>query len=94
MDVDRPLANRTTARHGNVGFTKTGQQRTQHQNRCAHGLNQLIRGIKILNRTGVDLNIEVLINHQRYAHATEQFHGRGHVMQMGHITDGDRFLRQ
>jgi hypothetical protein len=73
-----------------LGAPVTGHQRAQHQDRGAHGLDQLIGREAFADRSGVDLLAHVLIDGDRHPHARQQLDHRCDVVQMRHVADRDR----
>ena len=54
MQVDGAVADGATARQGNAGEPTAGYQRTQHQGRCAHGLDDFVLGGRIGEHAATD----------------------------------------
>ena len=47
VQVHRACANGTAARHGNTGFAKSCEQRTENQYGSTHGLDEIIGSFRI-----------------------------------------------
>ena len=94
VDVDRTRADRAAARQRHVGAAEARQQRTQHQDRRAHGLHQLIGREIFLDGRCVDLDAHFLIDGHRDAHAPEQFDHGGDVLQVRDVRHRHRAVRQ
>ena len=54
VHVDRPRPDRAPAGQGNTGATAAGSQRSQHEARCPHGLDQFVWGNRIEVAVGPD----------------------------------------
>ncbi|KAG1433795.1 hypothetical protein G6F57_021917 [Rhizopus arrhizus] len=52
--VDRARTDRAAARQRHFRSAEAGQQRAQHQDRGAHGLDQLVRRHMLVHRTRID----------------------------------------
>ena len=94
MDVHGSRADGAAARQGDVGASETRDQRAEHQDRGAHGLHQLIGCKAFLDRRAVDLDPHPLVDGHCGAHAPEQLHRGGDVLQMRHVGDDDRVVGQ
>ena len=70
------------------------EQGSQHQNRCAHGLHELVGREIFLDGRCIDLDAHFFIDGHRDAHAPEQLDHGGDVLQMRHVRDGHRPVRQ
>ena len=70
------------------------QQRTQHQNRRAHGLHQLIRREILLDGRGIDFDAHLFVDGHRNAHAPQQLDHGGDVLQMRHVRHRHRTVGQ
>ena len=94
VNIDRTRADRAAAGQRHVRRAEARQQRTQHQNRCAHGLHELVRREIFLDGRGIDFDAHLFIDGHRHAHASEQLdHGRD-ILQMRHIRHRHRTVRQ
>ena len=69
MDVHRPRADGAAAGQRHIGLAEARQQRSQHQDRRAHGLHQLVRRETFARGGGVDLDLHLLVDGDRDAHA-------------------------
>ncbi|CFN67231.1 Uncharacterised protein [Bordetella pertussis] len=88
--VDRPLADRAAARQADAGLAEAGQQRAQHQDRGAHGLDQLVRRFQVVDLVGLQGDGAVAGAFGAHAHAAQQAQrGRG-VVQLRHIAQHER----
>ena len=94
VQVDRARANGATARQGHFGLTETGDHRAQHQDRGAHGLDQLVRCNQGLDGARVDLDRQLFVDHRLDAHAAEQLDHGGDVVQVRQVAHGDRAVGQ
>ena len=94
VDIHRPRADRAAAGQRHVGAAEARQQRAQHQDRGAHGLDQLVGREILADRARIDLDAHALIDGHRHAHAPEQLDGGGDVLQVRHVADRDRSVGQ
>ena len=94
VQVDWPRADGAAAWQRHFGLTKAGQQWSQYQDRGAHGTHQLVRGLEGLNRARVHLDAHPLVDHQVHAHATQQLHGGGDILQVRDVANDDRLVGQ
>ncbi len=94
MQIDRPRADGAAARQRHFGLTEASQQRPQHQDRGAHGAHQFVRCLETLDRARVHLDIHPLVDHQVHAHAAQQLHGGGDILQVGDVANDDRLVGQ
>ncbi len=94
VDVHRPRADRATAGQRHRGLAEVGHHRPQHQDRGAHGFNQLVGRGELLDGGGVHLHVELVVDHHVHAHAAEQLDQGGHVLQVGQIAHRDRLPGQ
>ena len=94
VNIDRPRSDRAAAGQRDVRRTEAREQGPEHQNRCAHGLHELIGGEIFLDRRGIDLDAHFLVDGHRDAHAPEQLDHGGDVLQMRHVRYGHRPVRQ
>jgi hypothetical protein len=94
VQVDRPRADGAAAGQRDIRPAVTRQHRPQHQDRGTHGPDQFIRGDKIVDGGGIDLDIEFFIHDQFHPETPEQLHGSGDIVQMRHVAHGDRLTRQ
>ena len=99
MLVHRTRADGATARQRDFRGTELGQQRAQHQNGSAHGLDQFVRrdvlvdGARI-NGDATALGQRAFVDADGGAQFTQQLHGGHHVVQMRHIGDLHRRIGQ
>ena len=87
MDVDGTGADGTAARQRHIGLAEPRQQRSEHEDRGAHGLDEVVRRDRLAHGARVDLDVHALIDGHRSAHATEQLDHGGDVLQVRHIAD-------
>ena len=89
--IDRAHADRAPTGQRNAGLTATRQQRSQHQHRGTHGLDQLIRCKRIIQAAGIQLDAEFFVDRNPHAHLCQQRQHRRHVVQMRHVRNTQRF---
>ena len=94
VDVDRSRADRAAAGQGHIGMAEARQQRTQHENRRAHGFHELVGREIFLDRRCVDLDAHLFVDGHRDAHASEQFDHGGDILQVRHVRHRHRAVRQ
>jgi hypothetical protein len=70
------------------------QHRSEHQDRGAHGLDQLVGCGELADRARVDLDAHLFADREVDAHAAQQLDHRGDVVQVRQVADGDRLVRQ
>jgi hypothetical protein len=63
------------------------QKRTEHQDRCAHGLDQLVGRHGFRQARAVDFDAHALGNRHADTHAAQQFDHRRDVVQVRNIAD-------
>ena len=90
VQVHGPRADRAAARQGDVGLTETGDQRTQHENRGAHGLHEFVRRLAAIHSPGIDFDAEPVIDRHFRPHHLQQRQHRRHVLEVRDIADDDR----
>ena len=90
MDVDRAGADGTAARQRHIGLPEARQQRSEHKDRGAHGLDEVVWCDRLTQSVRVDLDIHALIDGHRDAHPTEQLDHGGDILQVRHIADRHR----
>ena len=86
--IDRAGANGATAGQRHAGFTAAGDQRAQHKDRGAHGLDQVIRRQRIVHAAAVEHEAGRAIQRHSDAHLRQQAqHGRDvvQVRQVGQV---------
>ena len=88
MQVDGAGTDGAPPRQGNLRATEAGQQRSEHQDRGSHGLDQLVGGVKILDGLGIHLDAHLFINRKMHPHAAQQPHRGGDVVEMRDVADG------
>ena len=88
VQIDRPRSDSTTTRQRHVGLTESADQRPEHQDRCPHRFDELVRRTAFTDIAAVHFNIEFVINGDHSAHTLQERNNRGYVIQMGHITYG------
>ncbi|MNO64464.1 hypothetical protein D3C76_551920 [compost metagenome] len=94
VQVDRTRTDGATARQRHLSLAEARDHRAEHQDRSAHGFHQLVRCDQGLDAGGIDLDVELLVDHRLHAHATEQFDHGGDVVQVRQVAYGDRSVRQ
>ena len=94
MDIHWPRTDGTATGQRHRGLAEMRHHRTQHQNRGAHGLHQLVGRGKFLDGRGVHFHIEAIIDHHMYPHATEQLDQGSHILQVRQVAHGDRLVGQ
>ena len=94
VDVHRPRTDGAAARQRDIRAAEAGHQRTQHQDRGAHGLHQIVRREALAQGRGIDLDAQPLGDGDADAHAAEQLDGGRHILQMRHVADGHRLVGQ
>ncbi|MCY1293436.1 hypothetical protein D9M70_426950 [compost metagenome] len=94
VQVDRPRTDGAATGQRHLGLAEVRDHRTEHQDRGAHGLHQLIGGDQGLDGAGVDLDAELLVDHRLDAHATEQLDHGGDVVQVRQVAHSDRLVGQ
>ena len=68
IEIHRSCADCAPARQGNVSLTKARNQRAQDENRCPHGLDQLVRRLRPVDITCVYFDALRVINRDLHAH--------------------------
>ena len=81
--IAQPPGNETSAR------AEARKQRTEHDDRSAHGAHELIWRDAFANRRSIDLHTHPVVDRDAHAHAAEQFDHRCNVVQMRDVADGD-----
>jgi hypothetical protein len=69
VDVHRPRADGAAARQRHVRLAETREQRSQHQDGRAHRLDQLVGREALARGRAVDLDLHLLVDGDRDAHA-------------------------
>ena len=87
VQVDRPRADRTTARQGDVSLAKAGHERAEHQDRGAHGLDEFVGRLAVGHRARIGLDVELLVHRDLHTHHLQQREGGCHILEMRHIAD-------
>ena len=86
MEVDRPRPDRAAARQRDPGLPPPRHERTQHQDRCPHGPDQVIRGLAVGDISGMDTDgLPALDLHPE---AAQQFLDRLDVRQIRDVAKG------
>ncbi|MNT30693.1 hypothetical protein D3C72_1665010 [compost metagenome] len=86
--VHRPRADAAAARQGDAGLAEARHQRPQHEDRRAHGLHQLVRGLGRIDVGGGQRG-RGAVNVGPGAHLAQQLEHRARVLQVRHVVDGD-----
>jgi hypothetical protein len=94
VDVDRTGADRAAARKRHVGAPVARHQGTEHQDRGAHGLHQVVGREALAHRRAVDLDAHALVDRDGGAHPAEELDGGGDVLQVRHVRDHHRIVRE
>ena len=92
VNVHRPRADRTAAGQRHVGAAEARYQRPEHQDRCAHGLDQVVGCEAFAHRRGVHLDAHALVDGHGGAHPAEQLDGGSHIVQMRNVADHHRIV--
>ena len=92
VNVHRPRTDGAAARQRYVSAPVARHQGTQHQDRGAHGLHQIVGCEALLDGRSVHLDAHALVDGDGGAHPPEQLDRRGHVLQMRHVSDHHRVL--
>src|SRR5450830_638909 len=94
VQVYRALADGAAAGQGYARLAAARQERPQHQDGGAHGLDQFVGRKRRVQAAGVELQAELLIERHRDAHAAEQIEQGGDVAQMRHVGEPQRRGRE
>src|SRR5450631_411393 len=94
VNIDRAGPDGAPAGQGYVRGPKAREQGAEHQNRCAHGLHELIGSKVFPDRRRIDFNAHFLVDGHPDAHAAEQLDHGGDVVKVWHVGDGHRTVGQ
>ncbi|MCY1538693.1 hypothetical protein D9M68_742460 [compost metagenome] len=86
--VHGALADGAAAGQTDAGFAEARQQRTQHQDRSPHGLDQVVGGFQLVDLVGLQRDRAVRGALGAHAHAAQQAQHGGGVVQMRHVAEG------
>ncbi len=87
MKIDRARADGTAPGQRHPRRAVSGQQGPQHQNRGAHGLDQIVGGQIRAQAGRIQTDPRTIADRDINAHLAQQLHGRGHVTQMRHTAE-------
>ena len=90
VQVHGPRADRAAARQRNVGVSEAAEQRSEHEDRRAHRLHELVRREELLDARGVDDDAAVVAMLGGHAHALEQLQRRRDVVQLRDVAERHR----
>ena len=82
--INRPRTDGAAARQRYLGFTETRQQWTEYQNRCAHGLDQLVRCFQFGDVAAVEGDA-VAVFSDAQTHLPHQLQDGRHILQMRNV---------
>ena len=85
MLVDRALPDRAAAWQAHARLAKARDQRPEHQDRRAHGLDELVRRLECAELIGGDGDAVVRVAHGAHAHVAQQLERGGDVVEPGHV---------
>ena len=97
--VDRARADRATARQRDFRRAVLGQQRAQHQDRGAHGLDQFVGRHMLVDAARIDGDRtapgqRAFVDADARAQFAQQLHRGDHVVQVRHVGDFHRRIGQ
>ena len=87
VEIDRSGADRTAAGKRYVCLAEPGDQRTKHQDRCAHRLYEFVRRRPLGKLARVDLDIEPVVDGDLRSHGLQQGNRCRNVFQVRDIAD-------
>ncbi|MCY1537361.1 hypothetical protein D9M68_728520 [compost metagenome] len=93
MLVDRPRADAAATRQRDPGLAEARHQRPQHQDRRAHGLDQLVRRLERVDVGAVERDRGAIL-FGAHAHQAQQLERGAHVLQVGHVIQRDGIGRE
>ncbi len=94
VQVDRPGADGAAAGKGYFGLPEARHERSEHEDRSPHRLDQFVRGAPFGDGRRVDLHVELFVEGRPDAHALQQGYRGRHVLQLRHVANGDGLGRQ
>jgi len=94
VQVDRARADGATAGQRDFRRAMPGQQRAKHQHRCAHGLDQFVRGDMAAHGARIDLQVGAVLDDDAGTQFGQQAQRGLDVVQVGHVADRDRLVGQ
>ena len=81
-------------RQGHLGVAAARHQRAQGQHRCAHGFDQVVRGLGVVQVGGVQGDRAVLATLGAHPHVADQAQHGGHILEARHVVQGQGLGRQ
>ncbi len=85
VQVDRARADGTAAGQRHLGLAEAGQQRPQHQDGGAHGLDQLVGGAQGADIGSIHLHAHALANDYPRPQLPEELDDGGYIPEVGDI---------
>jgi hypothetical protein len=86
--VDRARADRAAARQRHLRLAEARQQRPQHEDRRAHGLDQLVRRDQVVDARRVEPHAAA-VRFALHAHLVQDLQRGAHVLQVRHVVELD-----
>ena len=94
MQIHGSRSDRTAARQRYVCLAEPRDQRPEHENRCAHRLDQFVRCLPPTDIARIDLDIELIVDRDHHAHRLQQGNGGGDILQVRHVAYSHRLACQ